>query len=58
MKSVTPYEMISRPGAGSHIGTLGGKVDHFSPAVRPGKAHTAPPRNFTTRPGKQGTGYG
>ncbi|XP_075248231.1 cilia-and flagella-associated protein 96-like [Convolutriloba macropyga] len=46
------------PGAGSHIGTLGGKVDHFSPAVRPGKAHTAPPRNFTTRPGKQGTGYG
>lgn len=46
------------PGLGTYIGTLGGKVDAFSPAATKGKSHTAPPRNFTTRPGKQGTGYG
>ncbi|XP_063725989.1 cilia-and flagella-associated protein 96-like isoform X2 [Symsagittifera roscoffensis] len=58
-KNWTPSSYPSKMvGSGSYYGTLGGRVDHLSPAVRAGKAHTAPPRNFTTQPGKKGTGYG
>lgn len=46
------------PGEGTYVGTLGGRVDHFSPGQRTMKAYTAPPRNFTTNPAKKGTGYG
>lgn len=46
------------PGEGTYIGTLGGKVDHFSPLDRPAKSYTAPPKNLYTNPGKKGTGYG
>ncbi|CAK8683127.1 cilia-and flagella-associated protein 96-like [Clavelina lepadiformis] len=45
-------------GLGNSYGTFSGPVGAFSPVSRPRKPYTAPGRNFTTNPGKQGTGYG
>lgn len=45
-------------GLGNHYGTLGGPVGAFSPASRPGKEYKSPGKNFSTNPGKKGTGFG
>lgn len=45
-------------GAGSHYGTFAGPVSTFSPVAKPKKPYMSPGRNFTTNPGKKGTGYG
>lgn len=45
-------------GKGNHYGTFAGPHLSFSPANKPGKAYISSGRNFTTTPGKKGTGYG
>nr|CAB3227129.1 UPF0602 protein C4orf47 homolog [Phallusia mammillata] len=45
-------------GLGNHYGTFSGAIGAFSPVSRQRKPYTAPGRNFTTNPGKKGTGYG
>ncbi|XP_078318342.1 cilia-and flagella-associated protein 96-like isoform X3 [Crassostrea virginica] len=45
-------------GLGNHYGTLGGPIGAFSPASRPGKEYKSPGKNFSTNPGKKGTGFG
>ncbi|XP_071808688.1 cilia-and flagella-associated protein 96-like [Asterias amurensis] len=45
-------------GLGNHYGTLGGAVGAFSPVKKAGKPYKTDGRNFTTNPGKIGTGYG
>jgi len=45
-------------GLGNHYGTLGGPVGAFSPVKKAGKPYKSDGRNFTTNPGKIGTGYG
>ena len=41
-----------------HYGTLGGPIGSFSPGLKPEKEEKPPGANFTTNPGKKGTGYG
>lgn len=59
---VLVYELLQfnlhRSGAGSHYGTLSGKIEHFSPVKRPGLEYKHENKNFYTNPGKKGTGYG
>lgn len=50
--------LLFRSGLGNHYGTLGGPVGAFSPASRPGKEYKSPGKNFSTNPGKKGTGFG
>ena len=45
-------------GLGNNYGTFSGKHEHFSPVTREGKSYKSPGRNFTTNPGKKGTGFG
>lgn len=45
-------------GLGTHFGTLGGPISSFSPNLKPEKEEKPPGINFTTNPGKKGTGYG
>lgn len=45
-------------GLGNHYGTLTGPVGAFSPVKKSSKAYKSSGRNFTTNPGKKGTGYG
>lgn len=45
-------------GLGNHYGTLGGPIGAFSPGSRPGKEYKSPGKNFSTNPGKKGTGFG
>lgn len=45
-------------GLGNHYGTFSGWHDSFSPNLKQGKSYNTPGRNFTTTPGKKGTGYG
>lgn len=49
---------LRRSGAGSHYGTLSGKIEHFSPVKQPGLEYKHENKNFYTNPGKKGTGYG
>lgn len=44
--------------AGSYDSCFSGKVESFSPKTKPGPKYVQPKRNFTTFPGKKGTGYG
>ena len=57
-----PYIPSSPPkkstGLGMHYGTLGGPIGSFSPGLKPEKEEKPPGSNFTTNPGKKGTGYG
>ncbi|KAL5018600.1 hypothetical protein ScPMuIL_004322 [Solemya velum] len=58
-KAFLPSNGEKKPsGLGSHYGTLGGAVSAFSPSMRAGKSYKSPGRNFTTNPGKIGTGFG
>lgn len=52
------YTVYCRSGLGNHYGTLGGPVEAVSAALRPKEKYKAPGKNFTTNPGKIGTGYG
>lgn len=52
------YTVNCRSGLGNHYGTLGGPVEAVSAALRPKEKYKAPGKNFTTNPGKMGTGYG
>jgi hypothetical protein len=45
-------------GLGNHYGTLSGPVGAFSPVKKAEKPYKSDGRNFTTNPGKIGTGYG
>jgi len=45
-------------GLGTHFGTLGGVISSFSPGTKSEKDEKPPGPNFTTNPGKKGTGYG
>ena len=45
-------------GLGTHYGTLGGNITSFSPGLKPEKEEKSPGANFTTNPGKKGTGFG
>jgi|SaaInl47_10m_RNA_FD_contig_31_1249992_length_1133_multi_8_in_0_out_0_1 hypothetical protein len=45
-------------GLGNNYGTFGGGHDSFSPIKKDGKNYKAAGRNFTTIPGKKGTGFG
>jgi len=45
-------------GLGNNYGTFSGVHDSFSPVKKDGKSYKTPGRNFTTIPGKKGTGYG
>ena len=47
-----------RSGLGNHYGTLSGPVGAFSPVKKAEKPYKSDGRNFTTNPGKIGTGYG
>jgi len=58
-KAWLPSNFTKKPtGLGNHYGTFSGQIDSFSPNPRQGKAYKTPGRNFTTTPGKKGTGYG
>ena len=48
----------SRSGPGSHFGTISGPIEAFSAANKDKDKYKSPGRNFTTTPGKKGTGYG
>jgi len=45
-------------GLGSTFGTFAGTHKSFAPNPRPTPSYKTPGRNFTTTPGKKGTGYG
>lgn len=47
-----------KSGNGSNYGTFSGAHKSFAPNKVAGKAYVTPGRNFTTTPGKKGTGYG
>ena len=58
-KSWLPSSFTKKPsGHGNHYGTFAGVHPSFSPQKVPQKAHKQVGRNFTTTPGKRGTGYG
>jgi len=47
-----------RSGLGNHYGTFSGTHVSFSPNLNASKPYVTPGRNFTTTPGKKGTGFG
>lgn len=54
-----PSNFTKRPsGVGNNYGTFSGAHNSFSPNLVQSKPYKAPGRNFTTTPGKKGTGYG
>jgi len=58
-KSWLPSSFTKKPsGLGNYYGTFAGVHPSFSPQKIPQKAHKQVGRNFTTTPGKRGTGYG
>lgn len=58
-KAFLPNSGEKKPcGLGNHYGTFAGPVGAFSPVGKGKKSYSAPGRNFTTNPGKKGTGYG
>lgn len=58
-KAWLPSSFTKKPtGLGNHHGTFGGMVPSFQPNKVQGKPYKTPGRNFTTTPGKKGTGYG
>ncbi|XP_064644547.1 cilia-and flagella-associated protein 96-like [Lineus longissimus] len=58
-KAFVPNSGEKQPsGLGSHYGTLSGPIPAFSPNARARGDRKASGRNFTTNPGKKGTGYG
>jgi hypothetical protein len=49
---------VSSEGLGSTYGTIGGKVEYFSPKEREAKSKDPEKPNVKTNPSKKGTGYG
>jgi len=47
-----------KSGNGSNYGTFSGAHQSFAPNLKATKPYVTPGRNFTTTPGKKGTGYG
>lgn len=45
-------------GSGSNVGTFAGQIKSMDPRDKGKGKHESPKRNFTTNPGKKGTGYG
>lgn len=58
-KAFLPSSFTKRPsGQGNTYGTFSGTHKSFSPNLKAGKPYLTPGRNFTTTPGKKGTGFG
>jgi hypothetical protein len=58
-KAFFPTSGSKKPsGPGSHFGTISGPIEAFSAANKDKDKYKSPGRNFTTTPGKKGTGYG
>jgi len=58
-KAFLPSSYTKKPsGKGNTYGTFAGTHKSFSPNLKPGKPYVTHGRNFTTTPGKKGTGYG
>lgn len=58
-KAFLPSSFTKKPsGKGNTYGTFAGTHKSFSPNLKAGKNYVTPGRNFTTTPGKKGTGYG
>ena len=58
-KNWVPSSGEKKPtGLGNYYGTIGGKVDYFAAISQQPKKQPDNKKNFTTNPGKKGTGYG
>jgi len=58
-KPFLPSSFTKKPsGLGNTYGTFAGTHNSFSPNLKTNKPYISPGRNFTTTPGKKGTGYG
>lgn len=58
-KVFAPASPPKRPsGAGSHIGTFSGTIKYVDPKQKPQRKPEKEKRNFTTTPGKKGSGFG